>query len=178
MVVWCTSMNCTSSCALARSHQHSECVLVGPAHILGHSIAAVPTTFGPMDLLEAAKGTSLEAFLKMADASDDDVAAVEEDDDTKIPEFEDDAGTGETYTPFGSVYGAASSEVKAVLEAAAGAPSSIPLIDAVSEEAAAAEPSSPAAAGFAKGQKSNTTRCVDCLLMRAVLGFMYAAVPV
>jgi hypothetical protein len=111
------------------------------------------------DLADAAKGTSLEAFLKMAEASDDEGVAVvdDEEDDTKLPEFDDDTGTGESYTPFGSVYGT-SSEVRAVLDAAAGAPVSVPVDEVlVVEEAAATEPLSPSS-GFARAQKSNTTR--------------------
>lgn len=115
---------------------------------------------------DLAAGTSLEYYLKLAEAAPAPVPA-EDDDGGKAAEFEDDTGTGEKYTPFGSVYGSASAEISAVLEAAQKAVAEEGPAEATPDMLAATGGSeadvgapTPTSEAYLAAQKSNTTRWV------------------
>lgn len=102
-----------------------------------------------------AAGTSLEMYAKLAEDAAADPDPRDDEEVHKLAEFEDDTGTGSQYTPFGSVYGPGSGEVRAVFDAAAAA-----VAPAVVSAAAGGTPTDIAEAMSTPvpTQKSNTTR--------------------
>jgi hypothetical protein len=100
---------------------------------------------------DAAAGTSLEMYLKMAD---DEAGKAPEEDSGDSP-ASDSRDVGERYVPFSSVYGSSAREITAVLEAADRA------VEAPAVTAGA--PAPPELVLAAK--KSNTTRCVAAWLL-------------
>lgn len=112
-----------------------------------------------MSFDDLAVGTSLEAFMKMAAEGSDEEDVEDVEDGKAHAEFEDDAGTGEKYVPFGSLYGASNAAVSAVLEAAekaaaAGEGDLSPVASPEVSGGACSTPSIP----YSPAQKSNTTR--------------------